>query len=417
MKPTTLPKLKAETEQFIEDHCSQFSIKRTRTLDGNEREIHYGFFIPKGSAYEAIYHVKNSCLPLLFLVRRITDYENDTIKRSHDLKTFSDTVKTISTNAQNSSGKTLTEPHGNTADPSNVHESEEIARGETSASEFASLAEAALKNHEENWNTLNKITRYASEVGDKNFTRHYDFAFKFAKDVDMNRLRRLAIVSLSSYSSLGRPMTLNELRDALLYWHNISADHSGIIRNDCKSLNIPYFTEKEKTNHQKKTLNTFLKSTNAEKLIRSALDSQNRNEQEKYAYQLLMKCLQSPEDKDLIDSALKLMVVPGNSSVDYLPISDELWKRIEPLLPLRTNTHPFGGGRPPTPDRVCLNGIFFILRTGRPWKALDRTGICPGSTAHERFDNWRKEGVFAKFREAGLMEHDDLKNLNWSLVG
>jgi transposase len=33
--------------------------------------------------------------------------------------------------------------------------------------------------------------------------------------------------------------------------------------------------------------------------------------------------------------------------------------------------HPFGGGKPPTPDRVCMDAIFFVLRTGCPWKALD----------------------------------------------
>ena len=56
-------------------------------------------------------------------------------------------------------------------------------------------------------------------------------------------------------------------------------------------------------------------------------------------------------------------------------ISDELWEVLAPLIPKRVNTHRFGGGRPRVPDRTCANGIFYVLRTGCQWKALDATGI------------------------------------------
>jgi putative transposase len=95
-------------------------------------------------------------------------------------------------------------------------------------------------------------------------------------------------------------------------------------------------------------------------------------------------------------------------------ISDELWQKLEPLLPKHKNTHRFGGGRPRTPDRVCLDAIFFVLRTGCQWKALDATGICPGSTAHDRFQAWEQAGVFREFWKAGLQEYDELKGLDWS---
>jgi transposase len=94
-------------------------------------------------------------------------------------------------------------------------------------------------------------------------------------------------------------------------------------------------------------------------------------------------------------------------------ISDDLWARIEPLLPVRVNTHRFGGGRPRVPDRKCLDGIFFVLRTGCQWKALDETGICSGSTAHDRFQEWVEAGVFLKFWEAGLLEYEQLKGIDW----
>lgn len=94
-------------------------------------------------------------------------------------------------------------------------------------------------------------------------------------------------------------------------------------------------------------------------------------------------------------------------------VSDALWSRIEPLIPKRKNTHRYGGGRPRRPDRDCMNGILFVLRTGCQWRALDATGICPGSTAHDRFQEWVKAGVFWQLWCAGVMEYDALKDIDW----
>lgn len=91
-----------------------------------------------------------------------------------------------------------------------------------------------------------------------------------------------------------------------------------------------------------------------------------------------------------------------------------VWEAIAVLIPERVNTHPFGGGKPPTPDRVCMEAIFFVLRTGCQWKALDATRFCPGSTAHDRFQRWVREGVFLALWEAGLMAYDDLEGIDWS---
>ena len=67
-----------------------------------------------------------------------------------------------------------------------------------------------------------------------------------------------------------------------------------------------------------------------------------------------------------------------NPTTGGFQISDELWEVLEPLIPEHVNTHRFGGGRPRVPDRTCANGIFYVLRTGCQWKALDATGIVPG---------------------------------------
>jgi len=101
-----------------------------------------------------------------------------------------------------------------------------------------------------------------------------------------------------------------------------------------------------------------------------------------------------------------------SESAQRFLISDELWAKVEPLLP-RHRIHRFGGGRPRKPDRACMDGIFFVLRTGCQWNALDATGICPSSTAHDRFQEWERAGVFLKLWQAGLMEYDESPGIDW----
>jgi putative transposase len=102
-----------------------------------------------------------------------------------------------------------------------------------------------------------------------------------------------------------------------------------------------------------------------------------------------------------------------NNARSRYQVTDELWARIEPLLPKRVNRHRFGGGRPRAEDRRCLDAILFVLRTGCQWQALDATGICPHSTAHDRYQEWRKAGVFARVWAAALDEYDEVKGIDW----
>jgi putative transposase len=94
-------------------------------------------------------------------------------------------------------------------------------------------------------------------------------------------------------------------------------------------------------------------------------------------------------------------------------IPDTLWQKIQPLLPPHPNRHRFGGGRPRTPDQDCADAIFFVLRTGCHWKALDATRFIPGSTAHDRFQEWVAAGVFHKLWKAGLLAYDFFKGIDW----
>ena len=69
---------------------------------------------------------------------------------------------------------------------------------------------------------------------------------------------------------------------------------------------------------------------------------------------------------------------------------------LEPLIPEHVNTHRFGGGRPRVPDRTCANGTSTCCH--RLPVEMDATGICSGSTAHLRFQQWVAAGVFLEFR-------------------
>jgi putative transposase len=103
----------------------------------------------------------------------------------------------------------------------------------------------------------------------------------------------------------------------------------------------------------------------------------------------------------------------NNATTTKYQISEELWAVLEPMIPVHVNTHRFGGGRPRTPDRTCANAIFFVLRTGCQWGALDETEICPHSTAHDRFLEWVEAGVFEKLWQAGIAQFDELQGMDW----
>jgi len=104
---------------------------------------------------------------------------------------------------------------------------------------------------------------------------------------------------------------------------------------------------------------------------------------------------------------------PNNRTTTGFRISDELWEVLYPLLPVHVNTHRFGGGRPRVPDRECADAIFYVLRTGCQWQALDQTKLCAHSTAHDRFQEWVEAGVFLKLWQAGVEQFDEICGIDW----
>lgn len=73
-------------------------------------------------------------------------------------------------------------------------------------------------------------------------------------------------------------------------------------------------------------------------------------------------------------------------------LSDTEWMLLAPLLPNKPR------GVPRVDDRRVLNGIFYILRTGAPWRDLpERYG--PYTTVYNRYNRWAKAGVWLRVFE------------------
>jgi transposase len=95
-------------------------------------------------------------------------------------------------------------------------------------------------------------------------------------------------------------------------------------------------------------------------------------------------------------------------------LSDELWLRIEPLLPKveRRFRYP---GRKRLPDRKALQGILFVLYTGIAWRHLPaELGFGGGSTCHRRMDEWQRAGVWGRLHEVLLAELRAAGEIEWS---
>jgi transposase len=85
-------------------------------------------------------------------------------------------------------------------------------------------------------------------------------------------------------------------------------------------------------------------------------------------------------------------------------VDDDLWAKIEPLLPVRER--PAGTpGRKPFDDRKALCGILFVLYTGIPWQWLPQElGFGCGMTCWRRLRDWNDAGVWQALHEVLLAE-------------
>jgi len=94
-------------------------------------------------------------------------------------------------------------------------------------------------------------------------------------------------------------------------------------------------------------------------------------------------------------------------------VTDELWDRIQPLLPAEPPKPK--GGRPRVPDRECLTGIIFVLKTGIPWEYLPQEMGCGcGMTCWRRMRDWQEADIWTKIWRAFLDELGMADAIDWS---
>ena len=91
-------------------------------------------------------------------------------------------------------------------------------------------------------------------------------------------------------------------------------------------------------------------------------------------------------------------------------LTDEQWLLVDPLVPRSTART----GRPSSDRRLMLDGIFWVLATGAPWRDLpERFG--PWQTVYDHFAKWRKAGVFAAVLESLQIKLDKAGLIDWEL--
>ena len=107
------------------------------------------------------------------------------------------------------------------------------------------------------------------------------------------------------------------------------------------------------------------------------------------------------------------------SAIISWAVSEELWKRVEPLIPKRKRLpkrkylRRAGGGRKPMNPRKVFEGIVFVLRTGCQWKALPKSEFGSASSIHKYFLEWKRQGVFIQLWRKGLAEYDEMEGIAW----
>src|SRR5665213_3353012 len=90
-------------------------------------------------------------------------------------------------------------------------------------------------------------------------------------------------------------------------------------------------------------------------------------------------------------------------------LGDEEWALLQPLLPKSRRSARVD-------DRKIVNAIFYVLRTGMPWRDLPaRYG--PYTTAYNRFNRWSRRGIWKRvFDQLASKSRDSLYLIDSTVV-
>jgi transposase len=99
-------------------------------------------------------------------------------------------------------------------------------------------------------------------------------------------------------------------------------------------------------------------------------------------------------------------------------VRDTVWAAIEPLIPVRVDTHPLGCHRRRAPDRDCFDVMLVRLVTGCSWEDAER--LCGNkvsdTTARSRRDEWNRAGMFDRVSNEAIEGYARIVGLDFSDV-
>ena len=90
-----------------------------------------------------------------------------------------------------------------------------------------------------------------------------------------------------------------------------------------------------------------------------------------------------------------------NRSQHRHDINDKVWELLEPMLPGQEGQ--WGGIA--GDNRKFLNGVFWVLRVGAPWRDLPTT-YGKWNSVYQRFRRWKDAGVWEDILEKLIDEPD-----------
>jgi transposase len=97
-----------------------------------------------------------------------------------------------------------------------------------------------------------------------------------------------------------------------------------------------------------------------------------------------------------------------------LLVTDELWERLQPLLPPPPRRRFRFPGRKPLDYRKVLTGILFVLKTGIAWDDLPaELGCGCGKTCHHYLRLWYQAGVWQRLHAVLLAELNGADQIDW----
>ena len=90
---------------------------------------------------------------------------------------------------------------------------------------------------------------------------------------------------------------------------------------------------------------------------------------------------------------------PGGDARSCYPsdLSDAVWAVLEPLMPARDRAR--GGAPRRYGDRLVLDGIFYVLRSGCQWRMIPRD-LLPWDAAYRWFRAWAADGTWDWIHDA-----------------